>query len=403
MTSAIDPVSGTVAFSATLGLCTTLPCDLGRTGTLDLADGGRSGLTTYEGLDGAAADVEYSADGSLFAALAATPRFESSGSIALWRGGAGDLTSPMLLDLDVSGSDPGSPSGWGGQFGAVKFSPDGSRLYASRFGPTVVFETASGDELDRIAGQGILAVSPDGRRIAVRHGLLAVRIVDPSGVAVTVPLSVFPTVTDFSPDNRQLAIAAGAGVVVVNTETGDIAETLRYHDGAVTAVEFRPSGELATAGADGAIIVSDLGDWSAGFRTTTFTVQRAFIEHDERSLVLEQSDGSTQIVVAEPAAWEERACRIAGRFLSEQEWGSFWGRRRTPRSAATDRLGPAVPAEGFVEQQHPLGTTRLPYPAAEAVLAPALDGHEKSPCRSLNQLPQGLSPVGMTGFEPATP
>ena len=83
-----------------------------RIGTLDLAEQGRSGVTTYEGLGGTAVDVEYSADGSLFAALAATQQSESSVSIALWRGGAGDPTGPILLDLGVIGSDPTStPAG----------------------------------------------------------------------------------------------------------------------------------------------------------------------------------------------------------------------------------------------------------------------------------------------------
>ena len=152
----------------------------------------------------------------------------------------------MLLDVDVSGLDP-QP---GGQFGTVKFSPDGSRLYASGFGPTVVFETATGQELHRIAGNGILSVSPDGTRIAVRDGSFAVRIVDSSGVAapVTVPLSSFPSAADFSADGGQLAIAAGTGVMVASTETGEIAETLHGHDGRVTAVEFRATGELVTAG-----------------------------------------------------------------------------------------------------------------------------------------------------------
>jgi DNA-binding SARP family transcriptional activator/WD40 repeat protein len=328
--SAVDPVSGTVAFSDRSDFCADVRCAYWRTGTLDLANAGRSGVTTYGGLDWAAADVEYSADGSLFAALAATPLFESSGGVALWRGGAENPTGPMVLNLDVSGSDPGAPSERVGQFGAVKFSPDGSRLYASRLGPTVVFETASGAVLDRIAGNGILAVSLDGRRVAVRDGLLAVRIVDSSGVEapITVSQSVFPSVADFSPDGRQLAIAAGTGTVLVNTETGDIAETLRNHDGAVTAVEFRPTGELVTAGEDGAIITWNLGDWSARFRTNTAVVPDAVdTENDERTLALEQSDGSTQVVVAEPAAWEERACRIAGRVLTEKEWAELWGSR----------------------------------------------------------------------------
>ena len=231
-------------------------------------------MATYEGMGGTAIDVEYSADGSLFAALAATQQPESSVSIALWRGGAGDPTGPILLDLGVISSDPTSTPGqalpgpaW--QYSAVKFSPDGSRIYASGFGPTVVLDTASGEELHRIPGTGILAVSPDGRRIAVRDGSRAVRIVDSSGQAapITVSLSSFPTVADFSPDGTQLAIAAGNDVVVASTATGEIAETLHDHDGLVTAVEFRPTGELVTAGADGAIITSDFGDWSAAFRS----------------------------------------------------------------------------------------------------------------------------------------
>ncbi|MCU1423755.1 MAG: hypothetical protein JWM51_46 [Microbacteriaceae bacterium] len=324
-TSAVDPVSGTVAFSATLEQCTVLPCNSGRTATLDLANAGRSGLKIYAGLGGAAADVEYSTDGSQFAALAATLTSAPSGNVALWRGGAAD---PTLLDLDVSGSALGAPSGWAGQFGAVKFSPDGSRLYASRFGPTVVFETASGNELDRIDGSGILAVSPDGRWIAVRDGLLGVRIVDSSGGAapITVGLSFFPTAADFSPDSRQLAIAAGSGVVVASSETGDIMETLRNHDGAVTGLEFRPTGDLVTAGAGGAIITWDLGDWSARFRIAAFVRPGALAE-DERTLVLEQSDGSSQAVVAEPAAWEQRACQVAGRALTGQEWEDLLGDR----------------------------------------------------------------------------
>ncbi|MET3773197.1 nSTAND1 domain-containing NTPase [Arthrobacter nitrophenolicus] len=322
----VDPVSGAVAFSAMLGLCDALPCDRGRTGTFDLASGGSSGLKTYQGLAGPAADIEYSSDGSLFAALEAASWIHPSAVAALWRGG-GD--SPILLDLGEKSSDPG-PSAWGGQFGALKFSPDGSRLYASRLGPTMVFDTSSGSQIDRIDGNGLLAVSPDGRLIAVRDGLLAVRIVDLSGGAapITVPVPVTPPAADFGPDGQQLAIPTGTGTMIVNTGTGDITETLRNHNGAVTAAEFRATGELVTAGADGAIMTSDLGDWAAGFRIDPFSSGEPFVEEiNERTLVLEQSNGTNQVVVAEPAAWEDRACRIAGRVLTEKEWADVLGPR----------------------------------------------------------------------------
>lgn len=332
LTSAVDPVSGSVAFSETSDPCNDVVCAFRRTGTLDLAKQGRSGVATYEGMRGTATDVEYSADGSQFAALAATQQPESSVNIALWRGGTGHPTSPILLDLGVISSDPTSTPGralpgpaW--QYSAVKFSPDGSRLYASGFGPTVVLDTASGEELHQIPGTGILAVSPDGRRIAVRDGSRAVRIVASSGQAapITVSLASFPTVADFSPDGTQLAIAAGNDVVVASTATGEIAETLRDHDDLVTAVEFRPTGELVTAGDDGAIVTSDFGDWSAAFRS--HLRDHAPAELDERTVALEQSDGRWQVVVAEPAVWEERACKIAGRVLTQQEWAELLGSR----------------------------------------------------------------------------
>jgi WD40 repeat protein len=334
VTSAVDPVSGHVAFSERSYPCTDAFCPVRRTATLDLAGRGRSGVATYEGMGGTATDVEYSADGSLFAALAATQQPESSVSIGLWQGGAGDTTGPILLDLGVIGSDPASTPGqelpgpaW--QYSAVKFSPDGSRIYASGFGPTVVLDTASGAELHRIAGTGILAVSPDGRAIAVRDGVRAVRIIDPFGQAapITVSLSFFPTVADFSPGSRLLAIAADTGVVVASTETGEIEETLPDHDGAVTAVEFRPTGELVTAGADGAIITSDFGDWSAAFRSEGQLRDDAPAELDERTVALERSDGRWQVVVAEPAVWEQRACETAGRVLTQQEWAELLGSR----------------------------------------------------------------------------
>lgn len=316
VTSAIDPVTGAVVFSETSD-------PFPRTGRLDLADAGRSGLSTYEGVDRTAADVEFSVDGSIFAALAPIPQ---TGGVALWWGANGDLTGPVFLDLDVRFAD--RLSGQLLSFSAVKFSPDGLRMYVSGSRTTIVLDTVSGEELSRIAGNGILAISPDGSRIAVRDGSRAVRIVDPSGVAapITVSLSSFPSAADFDPDGAQLAIA-GAGVVVASTETGEITETLVGHDGWVTAAEFRPTGELVTAGMDGAIITWNLGDWSADLPGRLVLPEAAAHEPAERTVTLEQSDAGRQHVIAEPAVWEERACEIAGRVLTEEEWAEALGSR----------------------------------------------------------------------------
>ena len=99
-------------------------------------------------------------------------------------------------------------------------------------------------------------------------------------------------------------------------------------NGEVRGIEFRPAGELVVATADGEIATWDLGDWSAGFRTTRAVRALALVEDDERDApVFEQFDGKTEVVTAEPAAWEARACQVAGRALSEQEWAQLFGDR----------------------------------------------------------------------------
>ena len=66
---------------------------------------------------------------------------------------------------------------------------------------------------------------------------------------------------------------------------------------------------------------------AAGFRTEQFNRPDVSVELDERTLALEKSDGTTQVTVADPAEWEERACQVAGRVLTEQEWGELLGAR----------------------------------------------------------------------------
>jgi hypothetical protein len=71
------------------------------------------------------------------------------------------------------------------------------------------------------------------------------------------------------------------------------------------------------------MVTWDLGDWSANFRTYNFTSKGTFLdEEDERRLLLEQTDGNTQVIVAEPTAWEERACRIADEYSPNRSGGS---------------------------------------------------------------------------------
>lgn len=93
-------------------------------------------------------------------------------------------------------------------------------------------------------------------------------------------------------------------------------------------MEFRPTGELVTAGDDGAIISWDFGDWSARFPSDSHLRDHTMAEPDERTVMLEQPDGRWQEVVAAPAVWQERACQIAGRGFTEDEWAELLRARR---------------------------------------------------------------------------
>ena len=62
--------------------------------------------------------------------------------------------------------------------GSVLLSPDGSQLYASGAGPTVAFDVTTGKEVARYAGVGALALSPDGRTLAVADTSTRVGLLD---------------------------------------------------------------------------------------------------------------------------------------------------------------------------------------------------------------------------------
>ena len=97
--------------------------------------------------------------------------------------------------------------------------------------------------------------------------------------------------------------------------------------GAVTAAAFASTGELVTAGADGALITWVLGDWTASFRDWLRRGNEEQMPRDERTLVFDRPDGSFVGISADPDIWLDRACAVAGRGLTEQEWQTVFGDR----------------------------------------------------------------------------
>lgn len=291
---------------------------------VDLGDSGREEIL-YGGFE-MVIDFEYSPDRSLAAAIRPLPWIGAPANIAIWRVEAPE--APMLLDLPDAGTNPGAPN-WANAFGRVRFSPDGSRLFASGYGPTAVFDTRTGALLQELDGQGILDVSPDGESVLIREGRTGVRIVDlddPSRWHVLeMPTTVFDAA--FHPDDRQVVTTSSDRVWVWQEATGTLQHSLTGHSGNVLSVAFRSADELVTAGADGAIITWRLDDWSASFRDWQREGDAVQIPRDERTLVSVLPSGEYIGISADPDIWLERACDIAGRGLTRAEWAEVFGDR----------------------------------------------------------------------------
>ena len=151
ITAQFAPDGDTVAVSRFATSCFwTDPCPEFSLELLDARDLSSRGVR-YEGFGVWAGDVAYSPDGELLAAITPLPFVGPPDSRTTSR--SGEWTNPTSQSpasaCPMSGGHPqltpdADAEGW------VKFSPDGSRLYASGFGPTVAF-----DRHHRRAGRAI--------------------------------------------------------------------------------------------------------------------------------------------------------------------------------------------------------------------------------------------------------
>jgi hypothetical protein len=189
--------------------------------------------------------------------LAVSPdgrRFASGGADT----GAGDA----LLVWDAStGEKALSLRGHGGSVSAVAFSPDGSRLASGgKDGAVKVWDTASGQEVRTLSGPGgtvtALAFSPDGTCLAAAGR--AVLVWDAATGKQLLEFDGQGSVA-FSADGRRLATAHPAGAVIWDAATGEKAIVLGSTSLGVTGVAYFPDGRrLASVSGYGVVRVWDL-------------------------------------------------------------------------------------------------------------------------------------------------
>jgi WD40 repeat protein len=299
-------------------------------------------------------------EGSEITALAWSPAGSElgvaghSGLVELWRVGDHPRLLRRLVGLQPPLSQPEAIQ-------ALAYSPDGQLLAATDNAETLqspqmgvpqpaqfqdhlarlaLWSAGSGKLLtpQRDLGPGpapfdTLALSADGKLLAVSVLDGSVQILDPSTGKIRrtlQPLGADDTVSMAFAPNGTLATGTLSGIVQLwNPVTGaQIARPVPVADGPVTSIAFDPSGQrFATTGDnDGTAKL-----WS----TATLQQQGTALATDagQASNVKFASNGASLLAITNHgvavtwptslAAWTRRACSIAGRNFSPQEWSRY--------------------------------------------------------------------------------
>jgi WD40 repeat protein len=148
----------------------------------------------------------------------------------------------------------------------VAVSPDGKRLaYANRTEASMIVTKAGGPQAMKLLGQPMpvtgLAWSPNGERLALASGgrMVTVWNADPPGRLGTIQSNRLDLRrAALSADGQRLAIGQGVQVALWELAPPKSIFQLRGHAASVTSVAFSPDGSrLAAGGADGTVVVWD--------------------------------------------------------------------------------------------------------------------------------------------------
>jgi WD40 repeat protein/DNA-binding SARP family transcriptional activator len=273
--------------------------------------------------------LDFSPDGGFVAAAAG-----DQGIITVWDVSSGSrLLREALADVD-------------GLVVGLEFSPDGRTLAATTGREVRLLDVATGDSLREIGSELCKprqqkyscaafdpAFSADGTMIATARGRFGgADVWDLATGASIATVDALPNddpndLVALSPDGRTLAVGGWDSVVrLVDVGAGELLHQLDLGGTGAFTLEFSPEGRtLAVSGWDAVASLWDVDTGTqigprltAGSRRTSLDVSS-----DGRRLLMTSSNGVGAIWEIDPEIWKGRACMIANRTLTPEEWEQF--------------------------------------------------------------------------------
>jgi WD40 repeat protein len=130
-----------------------------------------------------------------------------------------------------------------------------------------------------------------------------------------------------SPDGRTLAVGGLPPIVrLVDVRTGKLLHELDTAGGGAFSLEFSPDGQtLAVSGFEAAASLWDVATGTQIGPRLTAGSRRALLDlsPDGRRLLMTLSNGEGAVWDVDPESWKQRACAIANRTLTREEWEEF--------------------------------------------------------------------------------
>jgi WD40 repeat protein len=234
------------------------------------------------------------------------------------------------------------------------WTPDGSKLllcaegeeYDAEDGNLVVVDTTTWEVADERVDVGgsvqSIETSPDGKLIALGMVLQivddappgTVKILDAQSLEVVQEADLgtdqYPFDVTFSPDGRRLAVGVDSGMVLVaDVASGElVGEPVSAHSASVGQVEWLPDNRTVVS--TGFDTNATLYDADRGLVRATMPVatdvddaHTYLLSVDRDSLTATAREKPGRGYPLDPQAWLDRACQVAGRDLTREEWSSY--------------------------------------------------------------------------------